>query len=385
MASLIMPNNQHSESPLPFSNLLVSPPQEIWVELDGENVAVRDQDLVEQIVSAPASILSRVKRRVAKVQVERDQAEQNQALMKPIAKRRQMIRHELSQTALESSDIHCIHSVLGLCGLPYKRLQDNQQSYLREYGKMSVVVQAGYLKDPNTGKMILQGVPYGPKARLLLLHICTRALRQRNPEVELESNLSAFIKSMGFDVTGGKKGTLNLFKEQISRLAACRLQIGLWNGIESSTLNTQPISRFDVWLPPSYDSDQRMLWSSKVTLSQEFYNSLESHALPVDIRSLAALSHSARQMDLLLWLSYRLREVHKPYLITWNLLKEQFCQSENRRLILFQNQLKEDLHEIMEVFEQKLPISLNEKGLMLFPCDPDKLFVPSKGSIKKAF
>jgi hypothetical protein len=29
--------------------------------------------------------------------------------------------------------------------------------------------------------MEMQGLPYGPKARLLLLHLCTEAVRQRSP------------------------------------------------------------------------------------------------------------------------------------------------------------------------------------------------------------
>jgi hypothetical protein len=209
------------------------------------------------------------------------------------------------------------------------------------------------------------------------LHICTRALRQRSPEVELEGSMTGFIRSLGFSVTGGKNGTIALFKEQLNRLAACRLQIGLWNGRDrSKTINLQPIKSFEVWFPNN--PDQQMLWPSKVVLSQEFYESLLEHALPVDIRALSALSHSAKQMDIMLWLSYRLKALQKEYFLTWDIVKEQFCQSEQRRLIDFQRQFKSDIEEIQQVFERPLPVHLTDKGMRLLPSNPEVLFVPPK-------
>lgn len=242
---------------------------------------------------------------------------------------------------------------------------------------MSLNVQPGSLTDPKTGNWVRQGVPYGPKARLVQLHICTRALRQKSPVVEMEDNMTSFIRNLGFSVTGRKNGTITLFKEQLNRLAACRLQIGLWNGVDQSrTINIQSIKSLDVWFPN--DPDQKMLWPSKVVLSQEFYESLTDHALPVDIRAMGALSHSAKQMDLMLWLSYRLKSLNKNYFLTWELLKDQFCQSKTMRMIDFQKRFKEDLNDIQAVFDRPLPIQLTDKGMLLKPSDPKVLFVPPK-------
>jgi hypothetical protein len=36
-------------------------------------------------------------------------------------------------------------------------------------------------------------------------------------------------------------------------------------------------------------------------------------ALPVDIRALRAFSKSAKQIDIVLWLGYRLRNLDRPY------------------------------------------------------------------------
>jgi hypothetical protein len=194
--------------------------------------------------------------------------------------------------------------------------------------------------------------------------------------------MSAFMRSLGFDVTGGAKGTISLFKEQMNRLAACRMKIGLWNGKDrAKTINLDPIKSFEVWFPGN--PDQQMLWPSKVVLHDDFYKSLTEHALPVDIRALSAVSQSARQMDFLLWLSYRVRSLgNKDYFLTWDLVKQQFCQSEQHRMIHFQRELKQDIAKIEAVFDKTLPLKLTDKGITLKPCDPAALFVPPKKLLK---
>jgi hypothetical protein len=222
--------------------------------------------------------------------------------------------------------------------------------------------------------MVPQGLPYGPKARLLLLHICTMAVRQKSAEIEIADSMSAFIKDLGFAVTGGQKGTLTQFKEQLNRLAAARMQLGLWRGERSSTINAQPIRSFDVWLPR--DANQKLLWSSTLRLDQEFYDSLRQHALPVDMRALRAFSQSAKQIDLVLWLGYRLRNLPRAYKISWSALHEQFGASvaSPRK---FRQGFIEDFRAVQEVFPN-LSAVLGDDGLLLKPSDPDRLFVPTR-------
>ncbi len=103
--------------------------------------------------------------------------------------------------------------------------------------------------------------------------------------------------------------------------------------------------------------------------------------MPIDIRTLKAFSHSARQIDIILWLSYRLRTVDRSYPISWKALKEQFgrdIQLERK----FRHTFLNDLKAIREVFP-KLPVQTTEKGLMLFPSAPETLFVPPKPITKR--
>jgi hypothetical protein len=310
---------------------------------------------------------------LVKTQRERDAETRKTSL----EKRRSKARKQIKENPFKDDDRHHIHSVLALCGLPYREPAAGAREYQREYGRNSLAVQAGFLKDPATGKMVPQGLPYGPKARLLLLHVCTMAIRQRSAEIAIADSMSAFIREMGFAVTGGQRGTIAQFKEQLNRLAAARMQIGLWRGDRTSTINAQPIKSFDIWLPQ--DPGQRMLWSSTLRLDHDFYESLREHALPVDIRALRAFSQSAKQIDMVLWLGYRLRKISRPYPISWDALYEQFG-SNVKRLRKFREEFAKDLEIIREVFPD-LPVAVTEEGIRLHPCEPQTLFVPGKRTI----
>ena len=332
---------------------------------------IRDEDLKQKAAGLKGNPgYETLLELLAKTQRERDV----EAKKSPIQRRRSQAKRELKETAFEDDDRHHIHSVLALCGLPYREPPAGAREYMREYGRNSLVVQAGFLKDPESGKMAPQGLPYGPKARLLLLHICTMAIRQRSAEIAIADSMSAFIRDLGFSVTGGSRGTITQFKEQLNRLAAAHMQIGLWNGSRSMTLNAQPIKSFEIWLPQ--DPDQRVLWSSTLRLDHDFYESLRAHALPIDIRALRAFAQSAKQIDMVLWLAYRLRNVSRPYPISWEKLREQFGANV-KRLRKFREEFAKDLELIREVFPE-LPVRLTEDGIWLAPCEPNALFVQRK-------
>ena len=66
---------------------------------------------------------------------------------------------------------------------------------------------AGFLRD-NNGNKIYQPIPFGPKPRLILTHLCIEAIRQKNPEIEISETFTAFVRDMGFSTSGGKRGPL---------------------------------------------------------------------------------------------------------------------------------------------------------------------------------
>jgi hypothetical protein len=217
-----------------------------------------------------------------------------------------------------------MHVIMSQVGLPYRELKG--RDYIRDTKRASLVLTAGFLRDPRSGKMLLQGLPYGAKPRLLMLHFCTQAMRLRSPVIPVEESMTAFMRVLGSTATGGKHGTIAQFKEQVNRLTASRMQFAMdYDHGHTVQLNPAPmVNRADLWFPR--DERQRVLWPSEIQLSDEFYNGLKDYALPIDPRAFRALGHSARALDIYTWLAHRLRRVKeaKGAFVSWIALQEQF-------------------------------------------------------------
>ena len=298
--------------------------------------------------------------------VEKQQVRNRRRAMTPVARRRDVTREDLERSIRANADaaenIAFAHTVLALCGFPYRRPPEGATEYRQTYGRNSLIVQAGHVLDPGTGALVKPGLPYGPKARLLMIHICTEALRQNSNVIRVADSLSAFIRDLGDEVSGGRNGTLGLFKEQMPRMAAANMTIGLFQEDRAHTIQTHPIKEFCVWTPQQ--AKRRMLWKSELTLEHEFFQSLKRFSLPVDIRAMRAFSHSARQIDIILWLDYRVKRLNKPrFLLTWPMLKEQFG-ADIAEMSKFRQALRDDLRRITEVFP-KLPGRLTDDGLVI--------------------
>jgi hypothetical protein len=335
---------------------------------------IRDQDLLEQLEKFEQGFGRDVMRReLTRTQAKRDAEATRLAAMTPAQRKREEARILLETDAISPDNLRHIHSVLAICSLPYTRQPDHVREYEQRQGRMSLVVTAGKLLSPD-GVWEEQPLPHGSRARLLLLHLCSEAIRQKSATINIEDSLTAFIHAMGYPVTGGKNGTINSFKQQINALAACTMRIGVWDGKRSRTVNTQPFAELDIWFPN--EPDQRVLWPSTITFSRDFYATLSTHALPVNIHTVRHFAGSPRKLDILFWLGYRLNSIRKPLNVSWAALKEQFGQgfSLERQ---FKAKMIKDIAHIHEVFP-KLPLSYDEHGITLQPADSSVLAIPKR-------
>lgn len=292
-------------------------------------------------------------------------------------RRRAIVREVFENSSPSPADVRHIHSVLAVCGLPYDRQPLDTRVYERRQGKMSLLVKAGEIMTPD-GAWKQQPLPYGPKARLILMHLCTEALHNNTPTIELADTFTAFVQKLGFSKSGGERGPLTAFKQQLNALAACDLRMGTWNGTSAKTKSFKPINDFDVWL--SDNPAQRSLWPSTVTFSEEMFESLKRHAIPVNIQAIKAIQGSARKLDLYFWLGYRLNNIEETLHISWQALSEQFGTGFTRPRD-FHRKLGEEIAHIKEIFP-RLPIKLNEQGITLQPAGPDVLTLPAPRSVK---
>jgi hypothetical protein len=208
-----------------------------------------------------------------------------------------------------------IHTVLCQAYLPYRDPGRHVREWTRTNGGISLMVQAGAAQRPDRG-LVKVGLPFGPKPRLILGYLNAQALRQQSPVIDVGGSLTRFVRRLGLD-TGGR--TQNPVRDQLERLSAARVVLGM----KSTTINTNIVDAFDLW---SGEDGQRLLWPSVVRLSDGYFRSLMDHAVPLDERALAVLSHTAMGLDIYAWLAQRLHRVAlgQDVLVPWPLLHDQF-------------------------------------------------------------
>lgn len=339
-----------------------------------DTVEVVDRDLLDKIESARGT--SNYSFTIIGCKAEQER--RNALKVYPRDKRRRLAtRAVIEQEPPVPQDMRHIHSVLAICGLPYKRLPDGTRDFERKQGNMALDVSAGFLRDTN-GNKALQPVPFGPKARLILMHLCSEAIRQKSATIDIAETFTGFVRDLGFSDSGGKKGPLTAFKEQLNALSACTMRMSVWTGERVRTRTISPIEEIDLWL--AANPGQRSLWPSTVTFSSAMYDSLKRHALPVNVKAVRAFAGSARKLDLYFWLGYRLYNITSDTFVPWAALADQFGDG-YARIRDFTAAFHDDLKDIQDVFP-KLPIELSEEGIRLSPADPDVLALPVQRALR---
>lgn len=137
--------------------------------IDAAPPPIRDADLLAELEAARGTFVYEFKKTALRSrQAERDRL----ATLSPSQRRRALARAALEQANPSQDDMRHVHSVLAICGLPYKSLPIDVRTFECRQGNMALDVSAGQLRD-DRGDVILQPLPYGPKARLILMHLCS--------------------------------------------------------------------------------------------------------------------------------------------------------------------------------------------------------------------
>jgi hypothetical protein len=261
--------------------------------------------------------------------------------------------------------IDFLHTVQCQIGIPYRNPGDRVREWDREQGNVSLRIEAGSVIDPETGKFVHVGLPYGEKPRLVLIHLATEAVRTGSPVVDVEESMTAFARSLGLETNGQQ---LRSLKDQLSRLAAATVRMGTVEEGRAVQVQTQFVSALELWFPST--PNQRALWPSTVRLSEEYFQSLGQHAVPLDHRAVAALASSSMALDIYAWLAQRLHRVPsgKPQFIAWDLLHVQFGQG-FARIRDFRRRFLQTLHHVAAAYPAA-KLSADDGGLTLSHSPP---------------
>lgn len=240
------------------------------------------------------------------------------------------------------------HTVLCQTCLPFRDPGDEARTWERLNGNVHLKVLAGEAMHPEQGRLVPVGLPFGPKARMILMHINQQALRQKTPEVEIQDSLTKFVRRTLELAPHGRN--MRTVKEQLARLSAASIRLGVVKDGHAITVNSNIVTAFDIWFPK--DDRQRVLWPSIIRLSLDYWESLKAHAVPLDEDHIARLSHSALALDIYAWLANRLHRIpaNKPITVSWPALHGQFGQGYNR-IDHFRAAFRVALNEVLTLYK----------------------------------
>ena len=198
---------------------------------------------------------------------------------------------------------------------------DPTESYIHKSGHFQLNISQLPVPNPNTGKNQFLGLPFGPKARLLLGVINAMALQQGSNKIDIEADtLPKFLQKIGL-TDGGNQ--INQARNQIARLSSSLISV-VYQEEDGSTVHGQmPIVKgFDLF--PRSNPDQLLIWKRNIVLSLDYWEELQKHPLPLALEHLRIISGNARAIDFYTFLSYRLHSLRRPLFLSWATMKDIF-------------------------------------------------------------
>ena len=253
-------------------------------------------------------------------------------------------------------------SYTGFCltALPHKRLPD-ELPWEKKGHRVTLLVEPGRLK--HGGKTKLYGVPYGARARMILLYLQTQAIRTGNREVALGRSMRDWMERMGLAI-GGE--TARALREQAARISACSLKF-FWEDAGSDGFERGAIVRSGLRFHAE-DSAQGSLWEDRVVLDETFYAALRDHPVPLLEAAIRQLRDRSMSLDIYVWLAWRLHRLSKSTSISWPALHAQFGTG-FKAVRQFKPRFTEALGAALAAYPEAR-VDLGDKAITLHPARP---------------
>ena len=294
------------------------------------------------------------------------------AIPDPADRRRELRRIDAAAAAmgepLAEDDLAFSHSGLCQTCLPHARPESNDLIWERSSGRFHLMVSPGVVRGPD-GRAARVGVPYGTRARLIMIFLQTEGVKGRT--VSLGPSMSAWIRSLGLPVTGGPRGTIQAIREQSLRIARCEFTLQ-WTapsaagGDETIIRDQRLVSVLSLWHGQEEGEGGR--WAATVELTREFHEHLREHAVPLARDAIAHLKDNSLGLDLYTLLAYRLQRLERPLLLRWQALAGQVGSDVARTSHLAQR-VKAVLPDVLAVYPDA-EVEVVHQGLRLLPSKP---------------
>jgi replication initiator protein len=260
----------------------------------------------------------------------------------------------------ESQRIGISYTGFCLTSLPHKRLPDDE-TWEKKGHRVTLWVEPGRMKI--RGKVMTYGVPYGARARMILLYLQTQAVRTGSREVALGRSMRDWMERMGLAV-GGE--TAKSLREQAARISACTLKF-FWDNEEQEGWTRGAIVtsglRFKV---PEHS--QANLWEDRVVLDEVFWRALREHPVPLLEAAIRQLKDRSMSLDIYVWLAWRCHQLGKPTPISWPAIYAQFGGGFGA-MKHFKPSFIEALAAALAAYPEAR-IDTDERGIILYPSRP---------------
>ena len=207
------------------------------------------------------------------------------------------------------------------------------------------------------------GLPYDKIPRLLLARIAQRARVTGSRVIALDSAQAVLFRDLGLQMSGGRNGSMASFRDQLLRLMKCMLHIDRKTAQGAAWQPYQFSSGISLW----WDDGRREKAACWIELAPNFYDEITTRAVPLDFSVLVAL-RSPLAIDLYAWATDRVFRLHKPVLVAWPALRDQFGADYAREQD-FRRAFAKALGRVYAHWPA-LRAETQQKGLRLRPCRP---------------
>jgi hypothetical protein len=289
---------------------------------------------------------------------------------------RRVVDAAAAYMAVEEGEIGFVYAGWAQASLPHRRLADDAHWEIQN-DRVSLIVQPGLRAVPGQSPVSV-GVPYGSRARLIILYLQTEAIRTQSREIELGRSLHAWLKRLEIPI-GGK--SMKDVRDQAERISRCRLTFQISTAGRSGLVNQNIL---DSAMFVSDDSTQGDLFIETARLSEGFFEQLQKHPVPIEEAAVKQIANNSMALDVYVWLSYRLHSLREPRPISWKALHAQFGRG-----IIRMDHFKQHFRETLELALAVYPdadVSLDgATGIILRPSRPPipTRIAPSRGALRR--
>lgn len=285
--------------------------------------------------------------------------------MSAVTERLEKVKAMINTLRDDKDSIRRIPNVLVQCTFPHRDPGD-VEFWSRSQNGITILIRPFVNAD---GKRMY---PYGAFSRLLLYWVSWEAMYSGERKIPLGRTFHNFAKKFGLRTRGRDRDRL---MSQMLRLFRCQVEFRQ-DGKTSNKWETLDFTSKGDLAWDERNVQGRLTPESYIVLGENFYNSLRRHPVPIDMRAIQGLKHSAMALDLYTWGTYQTFRISNPgegfspgpKTFSWRQLMYQFG-ADYRYPSEFKEKIPHVLRTVLHVYPE-FTVELLAEGMKVFPSRP---------------